>query len=173
LFAKTPTNSQQRERENCSVVVYCNKEVKYTVSVVPVQKKNGYGLSVLNIIQVRFQVLTAATMKLTVFWDVAPGDLVDATDVSEMLASSIIRMMKAGSTSETSVNYKTTRRNIPKHSHLEISIQLAPTVRKLLLADNVLGRHLERLQRLFSVQITVTSYFTLKVQCVHKVPSGF
>jgi hypothetical protein len=42
------------------------------------------------------------------------------TDVSEVLAASIIRaMMEAASTSETSVNfYQTTRRNISEDSHL-------------------------------------------------------
>jgi hypothetical protein len=36
---------------------------------------------------VRFQVLTAAVMKMTVFWDVAPK----LTEVSELLTASIIR----------------------------------------------------------------------------------
>jgi hypothetical protein len=42
------------------------------------------------------------------------------TDVSEVLAASIVRaMMKAASTSETSVTfYQITRRNNPAHSHL-------------------------------------------------------
>jgi hypothetical protein len=40
---------------------------------------------------VRFYVLTAATMKMTVFWDVAPCSLVKFTDVSEGFTASIIR----------------------------------------------------------------------------------
>jgi hypothetical protein len=43
------------------------------------------------------------------------------TDISEVLAASIIRamMMEAASISETSVNfYQTTQRNIPEDSHL-------------------------------------------------------
>jgi hypothetical protein len=56
-----------------------------------------------------------------VFWVVAPCSLVEFTDVSEVLAASIIRaiMMEAVSTSQTSVNfYQTTRRNNPEDSHL-------------------------------------------------------
>jgi hypothetical protein len=41
---------------------------------------------------------------MTVFYGVAPGSLVKFTDISEVLAASIIRaMMEAASTSETSV----------------------------------------------------------------------
>jgi DNA-binding IscR family transcriptional regulator len=51
---------------------------------------------------VRFQVLTAASMKITVFWDVA-----------------IALMMEAANTSEKSVNfYQITWRNNPEYSHL-------------------------------------------------------
>jgi hypothetical protein len=56
----------------------------------------------------RLQVLTAASMKVTVFWDIAPYSLM------------IALMMEAVSTSETSVNlYQTARRNIPEDSHLQ------------------------------------------------------
>jgi hypothetical protein len=60
-------------------------------------------------------------MKTTVFWDVAPCSLENFTEVSDVLAASIIiaRMMEAASTSEMSVNfYQTTRRNSPEDSHL-------------------------------------------------------
>jgi hypothetical protein len=40
---------------------------------------------------VRFEVLTAMSTKTAVFWDVAPCSLVKFTDVSEVLAASIIR----------------------------------------------------------------------------------
>jgi hypothetical protein len=57
---------------------------------------------------VRFQVLTAANMKIIVFWDVAPCSLVE-----------VALMTEAESTSETSVNfYQTTRLNIPEDSRL-------------------------------------------------------
>jgi hypothetical protein len=36
-------------------------------------------------------------MKMTVFWDVAPCSLVKFTDVSEMLAASIIRAIQGSS----------------------------------------------------------------------------
>jgi hypothetical protein len=69
----------------------------------------------LNFSNVRFQVLTAASIKITAFWNVAPCSLVDVYRRSEVLAASIIRAM---STSETSVNfYQTTRRNNPEDSH--------------------------------------------------------
>jgi hypothetical protein len=59
---------------------------------------------------VRFQVLTAAHMKMTAFWDIVPCSLVEE----------IALMMEAVCTSETSVNfYGTTRRNIPKGCHLK------------------------------------------------------
>jgi hypothetical protein len=49
-------------------------------------------------------------MKMAVFWDVAPGCLVEVRDRL---------MMETVGTSETSVNfYQTTRRNIPEDSHL-------------------------------------------------------
>jgi hypothetical protein len=68
---------------------------------------------------VRFQVLTAASMKMTIFWDIAPCSLVEVTDVSKVLAAIIALMMEKTSTSETSVNfYQSTRRNNPEESHL-------------------------------------------------------
>jgi hypothetical protein len=39
---------------------------------------------------VRFQVLTAAKIKLVIFWAVAPCSVVEFTDVSEVLAASIM-----------------------------------------------------------------------------------
>jgi hypothetical protein len=64
---------------------------------------------------VRFEVLTTASMKMTVFWVVAPCIVV--------LAASIIRaiplMMEAASISVTLVNfYQIIRRNNPEGSHL-------------------------------------------------------
>lgn len=57
-------------------------------------------------------------MKMTVHCDDAECSLVD---VSEMPTASITKaMMKALSTSETSVNfYQATRRNVPKDNHLQ------------------------------------------------------
>jgi hypothetical protein len=71
----------------------------------------------------RFGVLTAASMKFTVFWDVAPCSLVEIYRLLEVLAASIFRaialMMEAVSIFETSVNfYQITRRNIPEDSNL-------------------------------------------------------
>jgi hypothetical protein len=61
-------------------------------------------------ILVRFLVLTMASMKMTVFWDVPLIDL----------------MMEAASTSKTSLNfYQTTRRNTPEDSHLQFFISVA------------------------------------------------
>jgi hypothetical protein len=42
---------------------------------------------------VRFQVLTAWSMKIVVFWDVAPCSLVEVYRRSQVLAASIIRAM--------------------------------------------------------------------------------
>jgi hypothetical protein len=73
----------------------------------------------------KFQILTAVSMKVTVFWDVVPCSPVKFTDVSEVLAASIMKviialMKEAGSTSEMSVNfYQTTWCNIPEDSHLQ------------------------------------------------------
>jgi hypothetical protein len=53
-------------------------------------------------------------MKITVFWDVAPWEF---ADVSDVFAAFIIRALT--NASETSVNfYQTTRRNNPEDSHL-------------------------------------------------------
>jgi hypothetical protein len=69
---------------------------------------------------VRFQVLTAASMKFRVSWDVLPSSQVTLTDVSEVCTTSIIALvMEAVRTSETSVNiYLTTRQYIPEDSKL-------------------------------------------------------
>jgi hypothetical protein len=65
---------------------------------------------------VRFQVLTSASMKMTVFWDVAPCSLVK---VFLRFIDACCLIIKAASTSETSVNfYQTTRRNTPENTHL-------------------------------------------------------
>jgi hypothetical protein len=73
---------------------------------------------------VRFQVLTAASMKITLFWNVAPCSLEKFTDVSDVFNSTQIRtiialLMEAATTSETSVNFcQTTPRNVPEESYL-------------------------------------------------------
>jgi hypothetical protein len=81
---------------------------------------------------VRFQVLTAASIKMAVLWVYAPCSLVKFTDVSEALAASIIKavsaeclMMEGVSTSKTSVNfYQTRQRNSPEDSHLQSLLNL-------------------------------------------------
>jgi hypothetical protein len=50
---------------------------------------------------------------MTVFWIVAPHNLVEVTDISEVLDASIIRA-EAADTSETQVNYQTTQGNNPE-----------------------------------------------------------
>jgi hypothetical protein len=40
---------------------------------------------------VRIHVLTVASMKFRVFWDVAPSSQVEETDISEVCTASIIR----------------------------------------------------------------------------------
>jgi hypothetical protein len=74
-------------------------------------------------IQMRFQVLTAPSMKISVFWDVVPYSLVE-TDRRFRGAHCLIRamalIMEEISTSETSVNfYQTTWRNILEDSNLQ------------------------------------------------------
>jgi hypothetical protein len=70
---------------------------------------------------VRFQVLTAVSMKMVGFWDVAPCSLVEVYRRFKVLAASIISVvialtMEEAGTSETSANfYQTIRRNIPEH----------------------------------------------------------
>jgi hypothetical protein len=64
-------------------------------------------------LNVRFQVLTAVGMKVSVFWDVAPCSHV------EVDRRFIALMMEAVRTSETSVNFNvTTRRYISEDSKL-------------------------------------------------------
>jgi hypothetical protein len=65
---------------------------------------------------VRFEVLTAASMKISVFWDVAPCSLVVC---QRFRGACCLHRQGDASTSETSVNfYQTTRRNIPEDRHL-------------------------------------------------------
>jgi hypothetical protein len=69
-------------------------------------------------------------MKMTVFWEVAPCSLVEiywrfkgAYCLHHQGGESV--MMEAASTSETSINfYRTTRRNIPKVSHLQFEFRI-------------------------------------------------
>jgi hypothetical protein len=70
----------------------------------------------------RFQFLTAAILKMTVFWDVTPCSLAEIDHrglLSEISVSHGGEWMEVVSTSETSVNlHETTLRNIPEDSHL-------------------------------------------------------
>jgi hypothetical protein len=68
---------------------------------------------------VRFQVLMAANMKMTDFWDVAPCSLVEICRRFRGPYYFFIALnIKAIRTSETSVNlHQTTRRNNPKDGH--------------------------------------------------------
>jgi hypothetical protein len=69
---------------------------------------------------VGFKVLTAASMKMVVFWVAAPCNLVEVYRRFRGVSASIIRVMEAVSTSETSVNfYQTTRRNNSEDSDLQ------------------------------------------------------
>jgi hypothetical protein len=64
----------------------------------------------------KYQVLMAASMKMAVFWDVAPCSLVE-TDRHFILVMDAVR------TSGTLVNfYETTRRIIPEDSHIQTNI---------------------------------------------------
>jgi hypothetical protein len=66
---------------------------------------------------------TTLLPRMAVFWMMRPLVWYKRTDVSEILAVSIIRAMLAASTSETSVNfYQTTGRNIPEESHLHTDL---------------------------------------------------
>jgi hypothetical protein len=57
-------------------------------------------------------------MKMRIFWDTAQCNLV-GVDISEVRTASIIRVMEAEHTSETSVySNETTLRCIPEGSHL-------------------------------------------------------
>jgi hypothetical protein len=59
---------------------------------------------------VRFQILTAMSMKVAIFWDVAPRSVVEINHCTD----------DWGSTSETLVNfYQTIDHNIPEDGHLQ------------------------------------------------------
>jgi hypothetical protein len=65
------------------------------------------------VVLVRLQVLTAASMKMRAFCDIAPCSLVGVH------TAPITLMMEAVRTSKTSVySNETTRRNVPESSHL-------------------------------------------------------
>jgi hypothetical protein len=76
------------------------------------------------ILLVRFQYLTAASMKVTFFWDIAPCALVlvDQCFGGNYCHHQIALIMETVSTYETSVNfYDSTGRNIPESSHPQTS----------------------------------------------------
>jgi hypothetical protein len=72
----------------------------------------------------RCQVLTAALVKMAVFWVVAPCSLVEVYRRFRgacCLHHQAALMMKTAITSETSVNFHpTTRRNNPENSYLRV-----------------------------------------------------
>jgi hypothetical protein len=73
----------------------------------------------------RIQVLTAASMKFRVFWDVVRVVTLKLTDVSDVRSASIIRaiialMMVAVSTSETSVKFNVITRRYSQKTLNEI-----------------------------------------------------
>jgi hypothetical protein len=69
----------------------------------------------------RFQVLTAASMKFRVFWDVVPCSLVEVDRSFWGTCFIIALMIEAVHTSETSVNLNvTTRHYIPEDSKLKL-----------------------------------------------------
>jgi hypothetical protein len=69
---------------------------------------------------VRFQVLTAASLKMTVFWDVESCKLIETDRRFRGVYCLISVTMEAINASEMSANfYKTIRRNISEDGHLE------------------------------------------------------
>jgi hypothetical protein len=78
---------------------------------------------------VRFQVLTAASVKMAVFSVVAPcSPVVVYRRFRGACCRAIALMMKAASTFETSVNFcQTTQRNNPEYSHLQVSRSPVPS----------------------------------------------
>jgi hypothetical protein len=70
----------------------------------------------LSINVVRFHVITAAIIKMRVFWDIAPCSL---DDLDRRFRQFIVLMMQVVRISETSVCFnETTRRYIPENCHL-------------------------------------------------------
>jgi hypothetical protein len=73
-----------------------------------------------------FQVLPAANMKMTVFWDVVPSGLIEIYQFSEVyncLHQQSALTMEAVSTYEMSVSFcQTTQPNIPEEAVIFISI---------------------------------------------------
>jgi hypothetical protein len=74
---------------------------------------------------VRFEVLTAASIKMTVFWVAAPCSLVEF--YRRYRGAIIALMMEAASTSETLVNFYQTTRRKPEDSHLQKVLFLSNT----------------------------------------------
>jgi hypothetical protein len=72
-----------------------------------------------DVIKVGFEVLTAVSTKMAVFWVVAPCSVVGVYQRFRGPCCLIALMMEAARTSETLVNfYQTTRRYNPEDSHL-------------------------------------------------------
>jgi hypothetical protein len=67
----------------------------------------------------------AASMKMAVFWVVAPCSMVEAYQCFRGALQGIALNLEAASTSEMSVNfYQTTQCNNPEDSHLQFQIKL-------------------------------------------------
>jgi hypothetical protein len=92
---------------------------------------------------VRFEVLTAVSMKIAVFWVVAPCSLVE---VYQRFRGRIALMMEAARTSETLVNfYQTTRCYNSEDSNLRNEVRLHNGVNTIVLicerAVTAVGRY--------------------------------
>jgi hypothetical protein len=85
-------------------------------------------------------------MKMAVFWDVAPSNLVEV----HRRFKAIALMMGAASTSETSVKYQTTRHNTPEYSSLLITVRLeAVGLLQSAQTFSMLCRHISRFSKGF------------------------
>jgi hypothetical protein len=63
--------------------VSCVSHISHKHSICPISGQEQEG-------KMRFQVLTAASVKMAVFWVVAPRSLVKFTDIAEVFAATII-----------------------------------------------------------------------------------
>jgi hypothetical protein len=93
---------------------------------------------------VRFEVLTAASMKMSVFWVLAPCSQVVVYRHFSGTCCLHTQGDEGGSnTSETSVNvYQTTRRNNPEHSYLHSEHCMSEVASPSVVQSNVMSKDL-------------------------------
>jgi hypothetical protein len=139
-----------------------NTNHRYKCQVSKIQSPNNHLLPVhiRTCAAVRFQVITAASMKFRILWDVLPCSQVDV-DRRFRGAYCLHHQSDAARTSETSIYiYLTTRQYIPEDSKLQLYVQLfSKHTLYRWIRDALLRQFLNGLSRALYYAIITVQYF--------------